>query len=98
MKNTLKPLLLTSVAVAATLSLAGCSPAVTSGTNGSRSVIYESVDQLLADSSTVVVAKVTSQAQEGEWPQIFTVSTVTVGETFAPAAIAPSLTDRKLLV
>lgn len=60
MKRTAKFLV---VVAAAALALAGCAQ---SSSSGSRHTLYDSIDGLAADSSSIVVGEVTSQSRDGD--------------------------------
>ena len=87
---------------AAAVGLSGCAVTIPIGTSqqgtmGSRAVIYESLDQLVADSAIIVVGTVAEQttatADAGGDSSQYTVSSFRVEESFAPSGMASSLAD-----
>lgn len=86
--------MLVGVALAACSAAPATSPPATppsAVSQGSRVTLYESLDQLVADSSMIVTGKVTAQvaSPDGE----YTISSFTVDESFAPVGLAASLID-----
>lgn len=78
------------------VSLSGC--AVTGQPNdsqGSRVTLYDSLEQLIADSAIIVSGTVSEQAGDSAGTQgsSVTISTVTVDTSFSPANVASSLPD-----
>ncbi|HEV7743172.1 MAG TPA: hypothetical protein VGO65_12225 [Pseudolysinimonas sp.] len=77
-------------AVLVLLVLAGCS---TSGSSGSRHELYDSVAGIAADSTLVVVGRVTLQ-EDDDSPQTTRVSTIEIVERFLPAGLGSDLDIR----
>jgi len=67
------------------LGLAGCATA-TSESSGSRAELYESIDQVAADSDLVVVVTSTSTTSSASEPQLMTATDVVVDQSFTPDA------------
>ena len=81
-----------AAAVVAVLLLAGCA---TSGSSGSRVELYDSVAGIAADSTLVVVGRVTLQ-EDDDSPQDTVVSTLEIVERFLPAGLGSGLPGTRL--
>jgi hypothetical protein len=76
----------------AVLVLAGCA---TSGSSGSRSELYDSIAGIAADSTLVVVGRVTLQ-EDDDSPQATVVSTLEIVERFLPTGLGSGLPGTRL--
>jgi hypothetical protein len=82
-----------AAAFVAVLLLAGCS--TSSSSSGSRVELYDSVAGIVADSTLVVVARVTLQ-EDDDQPQATRVSTLQVVERFLPTGLGSDLPGTRL--